>query len=64
MAYVLTKIPIPKDVVRQMSKTSRSEDSVTNNMVNSPKLCWNMNDSTFIKFSEKSERNWVEKKVS
>ena len=38
MAYVLTKIPIPKDVVRKMSKTSRSEDSVTNNMVNSPKL--------------------------
>ena len=30
-------------------------------MVNGPKQCWNMNDSTFIKFSEKSERNWVKK---
>ena len=43
-------------------KSPASEDPSTSNMVNEPKHCWNLNDSTFIIFIDKCEGNWVGKK--
>ena len=43
-------------------KSSTSEDPSTSNMVNGPKHCWNLRDSTFIIFIDKCKRNWVGKK--
>ena len=48
IANVLTKLRILKDLVRQMSKKSLSEDPTTSNMVKGPKHCRNLQDSTFI----------------
>ena len=38
-------------------KSPASEDPSTSNMVNEPKHCWNLNDSTFIIFIDKCEGN-------
>ena len=47
----------PKNVVRYMSKKSLSDDPSTSNMVNGPKHCWNLNDSTFTIFIDRCEEN-------
>ena len=40
-------------------KSPVSEDPLTSNIVNGPKGCWNLHDSTFIIFIIYSEENWV-----
>ena len=42
-------------------KSPVSEDPTIRYIVNGPKHCWNMHDSTFIIFTEQCERNWVGK---
>ena len=41
-----------------------SEDPLTSNMVNGPKLCWNLNDSTFTVFIDACEGNLVGESLS
>ena len=38
-------------------KSPVSEDPSTSDMVNGPKLCWNLNDSTFTIFIDLCENN-------
>ena len=54
----------PKSMVRLLSKKSSSEDPSTSNMVNGPNHCWNLNDSTFIIFTDHCEGNIEWEKVS
>ena len=45
-------------------KISLSEDFTMSNMVNGPKHCWNLHDSTFIKYIDNCEGNSVGKSLS
>ena len=57
IADVFLNLRTPKNVVRYMSKKSLSDDPSTSNMVNGPKHCWNLNDSTFTIFIDRCEEN-------
>ena len=49
---------------KQWLKSHVSEDPSTSNMVNPPKLCWNLNDSTFTIYIDHCEGNAVGKSRS
>ena len=70
--YVFAELWPPKNAVRWMSrkwlgkclKSPISEDPSTSNMISRLKHCWNLHDSTFIKFIDHCEGNWVERNPS
>ena len=48
-----------KNWLHKCLKRLLSEEFSTSNMVNEPKCCWNLNDSTFTKFIDHCEGNLV-----
>ena len=65
VAYVFPKLPTPKDVIRKIPlKKHVSDDPLTNNVVNGPKHCFNLNDSTFTMFIDECETNSLGKSPS
>ena len=64
IGYVLTKLQTPKDVVDKCLKIPVSEDPTRCGMLNCQKHSWNLHDSTFIRFIDQFERNWVAKSLS
>ena len=56
MMYFLTK-KLRKTCLDECLKSPVSEDSLTSNMVNGPKQCWNLNDSNFAVFIDPCEGN-------
>ena len=53
----------PKTLLLKWLKYPVSELFSTVNILNCPKHCWKLNNSTFILFFDHSERNWVGKRV-
>ena len=62
IVYVVSEIRTTEDVVRVICKKPRLLDPSTSNMVNGPKECWNLDNSTFIIFIDHCERKWSCKK--
>ena len=61
---ILRKYGNAKTWLHNCVKTPISEDPSTSNMVNGPKHCWNMKDSTFTISIDHWEGNWVGKYLS
>ena len=62
--FVIPKVQTPKSRSDKCLKSPVSEDTSTSNMVNVPKDCWNLHDSTFIIFIDHCQVNWVGKGLS
>ena len=62
--FVFPKLRTPKTWSDKCLKSPVSQDPSTSNMENVPKDCWNMDDSTFIKFIYHCQVNWVGKSLS
>ena len=61
--FVLPKFRTSKSWLDKCLKSPVSEDPSTSNMVNVPRHCWNLHDSTFIEFINHFEGNWVLKSL-
>ena len=64
IAYVFRKLKTAKEVVRQMSKKSVSEDPSKSTMLNGPKQCRGLHGSTFAILIDHCEGNWVGKSLA
>ena len=62
IAYTFPKIWTPQDMAKCL-KSPVSVDHLTGNVVNVPKHYFNLNDSTFTKFIDHVEGNWVGKSL-
>ena len=60
MTYFLTN-KLRKNLFRECLKSPVSEDSSRSTMVNGPKHCSKLNDSTFTIFIDRGEEFYVEK---
>ena len=63
-ADVFLNLRTPKNMLDKSLKSPFSEDPLTNDMVNGPKHCWNLNDSTFTVFIDPFEGNSGRKSLS
>ena len=52
-----------KTWLHQCIKSHVSTDPSESNMVNAPKHCWNLNGSTFTRFLDHCEGNWLGKSL-
>ena len=59
--FVFSKLRTPKTESDKCLKSAVSEDPSTSNMVNVPKHRWNLRHSTFMKFIDYFQVNWVGK---
>ena len=62
--FCISEITGSENVLRFCVKSAVSEDSSTSNMVNLPKHCWNLRHSTFVKYIDHCQVNWVGKSLS
>ena len=62
-AFLFPKLRSLKRWSDKSLKSPVSEDPSTSNMVNVPRHCWNLHDSTFIEFINHFEGNWVLKSL-
>ena len=62
--FVFPILRTPKTQTDKCLKTIVSDYSLTSNMVNVPKHCWNLHQSTFIIFIDHWYVNWVGKSLS
>ena len=49
----------PHSLLDKYLKSLFSQDPSKGNMINGPKHCWNLRESTFIIFIDNCEENWV-----
>ena len=57
--FVLSKLRTLKTWLDKCLKSFVSEDLSTSNMINGPKHCWNLHDSTFNMFTDQCQGDWV-----
>ena len=63
IAFVFLNLRTPKTRLHKCLKSPASEDPLENNMVNVPKHCSNLHHSTFIRFFNHYQVNWVGKSL-
>ena len=64
ITFVFPKLRTPKTLLDKCQKSFVSEDASTSNIVNVLKHSWNLHHSTFIKFIDHCQSNWVAKSLS
>ena len=63
LAFVFPKLRTPKTSLDKCQKGLVSEDRSTSKIENVLKHCWNLHHSTFMKFIDHCEVNWVGKSL-
>ena len=61
--FEFPKLRTPKTWSDKCLKSPVSEDPLTSNMVNVPKHCWNLHNTTFIRLIDHCQVNWVGKSL-